>query len=166
MALRAQKQSHAPLDGKWVAESPATALYLKWSGTGYPCAVCFRMCGVTDSHSDTRGACPFVCIEAFANNKHFVTSKPAAPRPPLGPPPADTTPAPPAVPAAGAAFQSVRLSLPAPGGGDTIDPVDGKALVVPTAEDLAPPLPDDPAGSAFAFHDEDSDWPALRRLVA
>ncbi|KAK3285401.1 hypothetical protein CYMTET_6994 [Cymbomonas tetramitiformis] len=105
MALRAKKQSDTPLDGKWVADTP-TALYLKWSGTGYPCAVCFRVWGVTDAHPDTRGACPFVCIEAFANNKHLVTSKLAPPRPPLDPPSADTTPAPPVVPTVDAAFQS------------------------------------------------------------
>ncbi|KAK3259242.1 hypothetical protein CYMTET_31757 [Cymbomonas tetramitiformis] len=165
MALRAKKQSDAPLDGKWVADNP-TSLYLKWSGTGFPCAVCFRVWGVTDAHPDTRGACPFVCIEAFANNKHLVTSKPAPPRPPLDPPPADTAPAPPAVPAVDAAvdaaFRSVRLLPPAPGGGDTIDDDDGDALVVPTAEDLAPPLPDEPVGAALAFQDEDTDWPALR----
>ncbi|KAK3256721.1 hypothetical protein CYMTET_34157 [Cymbomonas tetramitiformis] len=161
MALRAKKQSDTPLDGKWVADTP-TALYLKWSGTGYPCAVCFRVWGVTDAHPDTRGACPFVCIEAFANNKHLVTSKPAPPRPPLDPLPTGTAPDPPAVPTVDAAFQSARLSPPAPGGGDTIGTDDGDALVVPAAEDLAPPLPDEPVGAALAFQDEDTDWPALR----
>ncbi|KAK3265195.1 hypothetical protein CYMTET_26105 [Cymbomonas tetramitiformis] len=40
---------------------------------------------------------------------------------------------------ADAAFQSVRLSPPAPSGDDTIDTVDGDTLVVSAAEDLAPP---------------------------
>ncbi|KAK3242955.1 hypothetical protein CYMTET_47383 [Cymbomonas tetramitiformis] len=58
MALRAQKQSLAPLEGKWVADSPAS-LYRKWVGTGFPCTVCFRLWNVTDAHPDTRGACPW-----------------------------------------------------------------------------------------------------------
>ncbi|KAK3272143.1 hypothetical protein CYMTET_19543 [Cymbomonas tetramitiformis] len=58
MALRAQKQSLAPLEGKWVADSP-NSLYRKWSGTGFPCTVCFRLWNVTDAHPDTRGACPW-----------------------------------------------------------------------------------------------------------
>ncbi|KAK3233026.1 hypothetical protein CYMTET_56643 [Cymbomonas tetramitiformis] len=112
----------------------------------------------SDAHPDTRGACPFVCLEAFANNKHLITSKPAPPRPAARPAtcrhracPADCARA------ADAAFQSVRLSPPAPGDDSTIDTVDGDTLVVSAAEDLAPPLPDEPAGTALAFHDEDTD---------
>ncbi|KAK3241318.1 hypothetical protein CYMTET_48911 [Cymbomonas tetramitiformis] len=160
MALRPQKQPKAPLDGEWVADSP-TALYKKWSGTGYPCAVCFRMRGVTDAHAGTRGACPYVCIEAFANDKHLEMSKPAAPRPSLRPPSAGGTPDPPPAgnaPAPSAdsglepAFQSVRLQLPTPGGDDAVDPVDAAATVVRVEDSDAPPLVDGPIGASLARH--------------
>ncbi|KAK3260576.1 hypothetical protein CYMTET_30473 [Cymbomonas tetramitiformis] len=158
MALCARKQADTPLEGKWVADSP-TSLYLEWKGTGYPCVVCFRVWGLTDAHPDTRGACPFACIESFANDKHLTTSKPAPPRPPLTAPPAAALPATPLAPAS---FQSVRLSLPAPGGVGDIPAVDHGALAVPAPEDVGPPIPDEPVGSAHIFHDDDTDWPAFR----
>ncbi|KAK3287502.1 hypothetical protein CYMTET_4990 [Cymbomonas tetramitiformis] len=155
----------------WVADSP-TALYKKWSGTGYPCAMWFRMWGVTDAHSGTRGACPYyACIEAFANDKHLESSKPAAPRPSLHPAPAgkasDSRPAgnasaPSADSDLGPAFQSVRLQLPAPGGANMIDPVDAAAPVVPMEDSAAPPLLDEHVGASLAFQDEDTDLPPFR----
>ncbi|KAK3232990.1 hypothetical protein CYMTET_56686 [Cymbomonas tetramitiformis] len=173
MALRAQKQSLAPLEGKWVADTP-NSLYRKWSGTGFPCTVCFRLWNVTDAHPDTRGACPWVCIEAFANDKHLEMSKPAASRPSLDasaavmslPPPAVDTPAPPVEGPTAAAFHSVRLTELAPGGGNAIDPVGTSALVVPAEDADASPPPDEPEEPACygaALDDEDdTDWPAFR----
>ncbi|KAK3240947.1 hypothetical protein CYMTET_49248 [Cymbomonas tetramitiformis] len=172
MALRMQKQSAAPLEGKWTSDSP-NSMYLKWVGTGFPCTVCFRMWHVTDSHPDTRGACPYVCVEAFANNRHLETSRAATARPPLNasaaaltaPPPAVDPPAPPEEQPAAAAL-SARLSLPAPVTGDAIDTVGSGSLVVPTTDDAAYPLPEDleePACYGAAFDGEDdTDWPAFR----
>ncbi|KAK3288984.1 hypothetical protein CYMTET_3565 [Cymbomonas tetramitiformis] len=156
MTLRPQKQSLALLEGKWVADSPAS-LYRKWVGTSYPCTVCFRMWNITDS--DTRGACPYVCIEAFANDKHLGSSKPAAPRPAPGasatalsvPPPAVDPPAPPAAQETRAAAHSIRLSEPAPGGGGVIPTVDDGTLVVPAAGDSAPPLQDQGSESVLVL---------------
>ncbi|KAK3285796.1 hypothetical protein CYMTET_6612 [Cymbomonas tetramitiformis] len=127
------------------------------------------MWNITDSHSDTRGACPYVCIEAFANDKHLGSSKPAAPRPAPGasatalsvPPPAVDPPAPPAAQETPAAAHSIRLSEPAPGSGGVIPAVDDGTLVVPAAGDSAPPLQDGPAFCA-AVPDDDVDWPAFR----
>ncbi|KAK3242971.1 hypothetical protein CYMTET_47358 [Cymbomonas tetramitiformis] len=106
MALRAQKQSLAPLEGKWTADSPASM---------------------------------------YRN---------------------PNTPAPPTEQPTAAAFHSVRLSLPALGGGDAIGTVDSGSLVVHTTDDAASPLPDgieEPACYGAVFPDEDdTDWPAFR----
>ncbi|KAK3268392.1 hypothetical protein CYMTET_23103 [Cymbomonas tetramitiformis] len=170
MALRSQKQSAAALDGSWVADSPAS-LYRKWVGAGYPCTVSFRMWNITETHPDTRGACPYVCKESFANNKHLETSQPAAPRPPLGasaaslsaPPPAAAPQVPAAEETPAAAFHSVRLTDPAPSGDPITGNTDGKHPVVPAASDDASPLLEEtPACCSAALHDEDFEWPAFR----
>ncbi|KAK3279009.1 hypothetical protein CYMTET_13090 [Cymbomonas tetramitiformis] len=104
----------------------------------------------------------FPSRQTFENNKHLETSRPAPPRPPLKPPPADTTPAPPAKPAAAAAFHSVRLLPLAPEGDVAIDTLGGAPPVVPTAGEQASPPQEEPTASAFAMHDEETDWPAFR----
>ncbi|KAK3235444.1 hypothetical protein CYMTET_54338 [Cymbomonas tetramitiformis] len=53
--------------GEWTAQPGA--LTKRWTGTGYPCLVCFRLWNLTDTHPDTKGACPYTCREAFAQGR-------------------------------------------------------------------------------------------------
>ncbi|KAK3288833.1 hypothetical protein CYMTET_3711 [Cymbomonas tetramitiformis] len=62
-----------------------------------------------------------------------------------------------------AAFHSVRLTDPAPGGDPITGNTDGKHPVVPAASDDASPLLEEtPACFSAALHDEDFEWPAFR----
>ncbi|KAK3281589.1 hypothetical protein CYMTET_10625 [Cymbomonas tetramitiformis] len=124
------------------------------------------MWAVTDAHPDTRGACPYACLESFANNKHLELSQPATTRPPLrtSPPAAaaalQTVPQPdPHAGASAPAFHSVRL-LPvleyAPPPAD----LDHGGLVV--QDEVAPERHDEPPPVFAAVYEEDEDWPAFR----
>ncbi|KAK3273669.1 hypothetical protein CYMTET_18103 [Cymbomonas tetramitiformis] len=109
------------LDGEWRAE-PSHALILRWKGAGFPCILCFRLWGLTDSHPDTNSICPFTCREAYNPS-----------RVPQLAPPAGTRPQP-------QEFAAALASLQGAGGAAA------HALVVPP-ETSAPPA----SPSAFTF---------------
>ncbi|KAK3268215.1 hypothetical protein CYMTET_23264 [Cymbomonas tetramitiformis] len=128
------------------------------------------MWSVTDSHPDTRGACPYVCIKPSPMTNIFPCPSRLLPvrrsaRPPLQAalrtsPPADDSLAPPPN-EADAAFHSVRFSVPTPGGAAVIDTSDAANLVVPEPSPVSPPQQD--AYAAFALcDDEEEGYPDFR----
>ena len=52
-------------EGEWVGQNGA--LIKRWVGKGYPCLLCFRMWGLTDTHGSTKGLCPYTCREAYVD---------------------------------------------------------------------------------------------------
>ncbi|KAK3237151.1 hypothetical protein CYMTET_52753 [Cymbomonas tetramitiformis] len=58
-------------------------LFKKWFGSGFPCVTCFRLYGVTCAHQETKGLCPRICKEAYADGKapDFAAAAPPPPPP-------------------------------------------------------------------------------------
>ncbi|KAK3242111.1 hypothetical protein CYMTET_48187 [Cymbomonas tetramitiformis] len=67
--------------GEWKAEGDM--LFKKWFGSGFPCVTCFRLYGVTCAHQETKGLCPRICKEAYADGKapDFAAAAPPVPPP-------------------------------------------------------------------------------------
>ncbi|KAK3254444.1 hypothetical protein CYMTET_36340 [Cymbomonas tetramitiformis] len=124
------------------------------------------MWAVIDAHHDIRGACPYACLDSFANNKHLEASQPAATRPPLHTSPPGAAAAlqirPQPDPQAGASattFHSVRFS---PVLRDAPPPADFDHGGLVMQDAIAPEPHDGPPTAFAAFHEEAEGWPALR----
>ncbi|KAK3273072.1 hypothetical protein CYMTET_18675 [Cymbomonas tetramitiformis] len=65
--------------GEWWAKPPG-ALVKRWKGVGFPCIICFRLWGLTDSHPEPKGICLFTCKEAFSTNRAPDLALPAGSR--------------------------------------------------------------------------------------
>ncbi|KAK3285636.1 hypothetical protein CYMTET_6766 [Cymbomonas tetramitiformis] len=150
--------------GEWTAQPGA--LTKRWAGTGYPCLVCFRLWNLTDTHPDTKGACPYTCREAFAQGRAPPTAKPAGSRPPpaaaasasaamFGAPDAAQAPAPESVvpteppPTGVASFMTFRVDQQASWVGPSIDDDVALHAVSQDADQFALDEPDDSMYPAF-----------------
>ncbi|KAK3284992.1 hypothetical protein CYMTET_7381 [Cymbomonas tetramitiformis] len=151
--------------GEWTAQPGA--LTKRWTGAGYPCLVCFRLWNLTDTHPDTKGACPYTCREAFAQGRAPPsTAKPAGSRPPpaaaasasaavFGAPDAAQAPAPESVvpkeppPTGVASFMTFRFDQQASWVGPSIDDDVALHAVSQDADQFALDEPDDSMYPAF-----------------
>ena len=107
--------------------------YLSWEGTGSPCVTCFRLWGVTDPHSDTRGFCPYSCRASFSPGKAPSTATKPPPQPTVAAWMLLATPAP-----------AAALSLQAP-------PTSEGAADLPPQDPSPPQDGDTASGSARSF---------------
>eukprot|EP00854_Cymbomonas_tetramitiformis_P032676 gene32676-41560_t len=74
------RERHEEPVGEWRAEGDM--LFKTWFGNGFPCVTCFRLYGVTCSHQETKGLCPRICKEAYADGKPPDFAAAAPPPPP------------------------------------------------------------------------------------